>query len=44
MAVDKWPPVTLALVKSRTDIVALRRHVLELLHGESASPPLKRSA
>jgi PAS domain S-box-containing protein len=42
LAVERWPPVTRALVKSRTDIVTLRRHVLELLRREP--PELKRSA
>ncbi len=43
MAVDKWPPVTRALVKARTDIVTLRDHVVELLNGEPP-PALQRSA
>ncbi|HEX9880945.1 MAG TPA: response regulator [Hyphomicrobium sp.] len=44
MAVDKWPPVTRALVKSRTDIETLRRHILELLDCEPPPTALKRSA
>ncbi len=44
MVVDKWPPVTRALIKSRTDIVTLRNHVVELLQEEPPSSTLKRSA
>jgi CheY-like chemotaxis protein len=44
MAADKWPPVTVALVKSRTDIVTLRRRILALLNDEPSSSTLKQSA
>ncbi len=44
MAAEKWPPVTRALVKSRTDIVTLRNHILELLNGKPPPAALKRSA
>ncbi len=43
MAVDRWPLVTRALVKSRTDIVTLRKEIIGLLNGEPP-PVLKRSA
>lgn len=44
MAVEKWPPATRALVKSRTDIVTLRKHVIDLLKKKRKPPALKRSA
>lgn len=44
MAVDRWPPATRALVKSRTDIVTLRKHVIDLLRQKSRPTALKQSA
>jgi CheY-like chemotaxis protein len=41
MAIERWPPVSRALVKSRTDIVTMRNHVIELL-GEKPSPAVLR--
>jgi PAS domain S-box-containing protein len=44
MAVERWPPVTRALVKARTDIVTLRNTILELLNRAPPPAALKRSA
>ncbi len=44
MAIERWPPVARALVKSRTDIVTLRDHVIELLNRKPPTAVLKRSA
>jgi CheY-like chemotaxis protein len=44
MAVDNWPPVSRALVKSRTDVATLRGHIIDLLQSRPPPSALKRSA
>jgi PAS domain S-box-containing protein len=41
---DDWPLISRALVKSRTDMIELRRHILELLGIEPFPKPVRRSA
>jgi len=44
IAADDWPLVSRALVKSRTDMIELRRHILELLGIEPFPAPMRHSA
>lgn len=44
ISADDWPLVKRALVKSRTGMVALRIHILELLNLRPMPTPLRRSA